>query len=154
MADVYFRLTGQPLVVYASIGPGPMNLMISVANAFYDTSAFMVITGNVPTTQLNNGALQNDYRYNGSMSFAAADQDDRLVRMPFVARRRAIPPDAVGKGRARSVDPVSNAFPTDRDAAPGEQVLRIGSARGKPMTGPNSTGDDLARETKAFQARH
>ncbi len=78
--------------------------------------------------------------------FAAADQDDRLVRMPFAARRRAIPPDAVGKGRARSVDPVSNAFPTDRDAAPGEQVLRIGSARGKPATGPNSTGDDLARE--------
>ena len=35
MADVYFRLTGQPLAVYASTGPGPMNMMISVANAFY-----------------------------------------------------------------------------------------------------------------------
>lgn len=68
MADVYYRLTGQPLAVYASTGPGPMNLMISVANAFYDNSAFMVITGNVPTTQLNSGALQDDYRYNGSMS--------------------------------------------------------------------------------------
>ena len=68
MADVYFRLTGQPVAVYASTGPGPMNLMISVANAFYDNSAFMVITGNVPTTQLNSGALQDDYRYDGSMS--------------------------------------------------------------------------------------
>ncbi len=36
MADVYYRLTGQPLAVYASTGPGPMNLMISVANAYYD----------------------------------------------------------------------------------------------------------------------
>ena len=68
MADVYFRLTGQPLAVYASTGPGPMNLMISVANAFYDCSAFFVITGNVPTTQFDTGALQDDYRYHGDMS--------------------------------------------------------------------------------------
>lgn len=68
MADAYFRLTGKPLAVYASTGPGPMNLMISVANAFYDNSAFLIITGQVPTTQVNSGALQDDYRYNGDMS--------------------------------------------------------------------------------------
>lgn len=68
MADVYYRLTGQPLAVYASTGPGPMNMMISVANAFYDNSAFFLITGQVPTTQVNSGALQDDYRYNGDMS--------------------------------------------------------------------------------------
>jgi acetolactate synthase I/II/III large subunit len=68
MADVYFRLTGQPLAVYASTGPGPMNLMISVANAFYDCSAFFMITGQVPTTQFDTGALQDDYRYHGDMS--------------------------------------------------------------------------------------
>ena len=68
MADVYYRLTGRPLAVYASTGPGPMNLMISVANAFYDGSAFFVITGNEPTNQLNSGALQDDYRYHGDMS--------------------------------------------------------------------------------------
>src|SRR6202161_1654568 len=68
MADVYFRLTGQPLAVYASTGPGPMNLMISVANAYYDNSAFFVITGNVPTNQLDTGALQDGYRYHSDMS--------------------------------------------------------------------------------------
>lgn len=68
MADVYYRLTRKPLAVYASTGPGPMNLMISVANAFYDNSSMFVITGNVPTNQLNSGALQDDYRYNGTMS--------------------------------------------------------------------------------------
>lgn len=68
MADVYYQLTGQPLAVYASTGPGPMNMMISVANAFYDCSAFFLITGQVPTTQLNSGALQDDYRYHGDMS--------------------------------------------------------------------------------------
>ena len=65
MADVYYRLTSQPLAVYASTGPGPMNLMISVTNAFYDASAFFVITGQVPTNQFNTGALQDDYRYHG-----------------------------------------------------------------------------------------
>ena len=68
IADVYFRLTGQPLAVYASTGPGPMNMMIATANAFYDNSAFFLITGQVPTTQVNSGALQDDYRFNGDLS--------------------------------------------------------------------------------------
>ena len=68
MADAYYRLTGDPLAVYASTGPGPLNMTISVANAFYDHSAFCLFTGQVPTTQVNSGALQDDYRYNGNMS--------------------------------------------------------------------------------------
>ena len=68
MADAYYRLTGSPLAIYASTGPGPLNMTISVANAFYDHSAFCVFTGQVPTTQVNSGALQDDYRYNGTMS--------------------------------------------------------------------------------------
>ncbi len=63
MADVYFRLTGVPLPVYASTGPGPMNLTIAVANAFYDSSAFLAITGQVTTDQFDTGALQEEYRY-------------------------------------------------------------------------------------------
>jgi acetolactate synthase-1/2/3 large subunit len=43
-------------------------MLISVANAYYDHSAFFLITGQVPTTQVNSGALQDDYRYNGTMS--------------------------------------------------------------------------------------
>ncbi len=68
MADVYYRLQRQPLAVYASTGPGPMNMMIALANAYYDNSAFFLITGQVPTTQVNSGALQDDYRYNGDMA--------------------------------------------------------------------------------------
>jgi len=63
MADVYFRLTGVPLPVYASTGPGPANLTIAVANAFYDSSAFLVITGCPTTDQFDTGALQEIYRY-------------------------------------------------------------------------------------------
>jgi acetolactate synthase I/II/III large subunit len=63
MADVYFRLTGIPIPVYTSTGPGPMNLTIALANAFYDSSAFLAITGQVTTDQFDTGALQEEYRY-------------------------------------------------------------------------------------------
>ncbi len=63
MADAYFRLTGRALPVYVSTGPGPMNMTIAVANAFYDSSAFLCITGQVPTDQFDTGALQEEYRY-------------------------------------------------------------------------------------------
>jgi acetolactate synthase-1/2/3 large subunit len=63
MADAYFRLTSTPLPVYVSTGPGPMNMTIAVANAFYDSSAFLCITGQVTTDQFDTGALQEEYRY-------------------------------------------------------------------------------------------
>lgn len=63
IADVYFRLTKVPLPVFASTGPGSANLAIAVANAFFDSSAFLVITGQVTTDQFDTGALQEPYRY-------------------------------------------------------------------------------------------
>ncbi len=63
MADCYFRLTGVPLPAYCSTGPGPMNFTIATANAFYDSSAFLAITGQVTSNQFDTGALQEEYRY-------------------------------------------------------------------------------------------
>src|SRR5208337_3521903 len=63
MADCYFRLTGVPLPAYCSTGPGPMNITIALANAFYDSSAFLAITAQVTTNQFDRGALQEEYRY-------------------------------------------------------------------------------------------
>jgi acetolactate synthase-1/2/3 large subunit len=63
MADAYFRVTKQPLPVYVSTGPGPALATCAVANAFYDSSAFLQITGQAPTVQFDSGALQEQYRY-------------------------------------------------------------------------------------------
>jgi acetolactate synthase I/II/III large subunit len=63
MADAYFRLTRVPLPTYVSTGPGPMNMTIAVANAFYDSSAFLAFTGQVTSNQFDTGALQEEYRY-------------------------------------------------------------------------------------------
>jgi acetolactate synthase-1/2/3 large subunit len=63
MADAYFRATGQLIPVYTSTGPGPMLLTVALGNAFYDSSAFIAITGQVATNQYDSGALQEEYRH-------------------------------------------------------------------------------------------
>ena len=63
MADAYFRATGVPIPVYTSTGPGPMLLTVAMGNAFFDSSAFIAITGQVATNQFDSGALQEEYRH-------------------------------------------------------------------------------------------
>ena len=63
MADVYYRVSGQPTATFTSCGPGSANLPISLANAFLNSVPFMAVTGNVPTSQFNRGAFQELYRH-------------------------------------------------------------------------------------------
>jgi len=63
MADAYFRASGELIPVYTSTGPGPMLLTVALGNAFYDSSAFVAITGQVATNQYDSGALQEEYRH-------------------------------------------------------------------------------------------
>ena len=61
MADVYYRVTGQPTATFTSCGPGSANMPICLANAFFDSVPFLAVTGNVPTGQFNRGAFQETY---------------------------------------------------------------------------------------------
>nr|MDT0662254.1 thiamine pyrophosphate-binding protein [Micromonospora sp. DSM 115978] len=61
IADVFFRVAGRPAVTFTSSGPGSTNLPIALATAYYDRSAFLSITGNVPTKQFGLGAFQETY---------------------------------------------------------------------------------------------
>src|ERR1039458_3099109 len=63
MADVFYRVSGQPTATFTSCGPGSANLPISLGNAFLDSVPFMAVTGNVPTSQFNRGAFQELYRH-------------------------------------------------------------------------------------------
>src|SRR3546814_4263467 len=49
MADVYYRVSGQPVATLPPCGPGPANMPICLANAFLNSVPFFAITGNVPT---------------------------------------------------------------------------------------------------------
>jgi acetolactate synthase-1/2/3 large subunit len=64
MADAYFRVAHRPVATLTSCGPGSCNIPIALACAFMDSSAFLAITANVPTSQFNRGPFQETYRHN------------------------------------------------------------------------------------------
>lgn len=61
IADAFYRVAGRPAATFTSCGPGSANLPIALAAAYYDRSAFLAITGNVPTSQFGKGAFQETY---------------------------------------------------------------------------------------------
>ena len=63
MADAYYRVKHKPAMVWSSCGPGSMNLPIALQCAFYDSSAFLHISGNVSTEQFNRTPFQETGRY-------------------------------------------------------------------------------------------
>lgn len=64
MADAYFRVKHRPVATLTSTGPGSANLVMSLATALSDSSAFMAITANVPTSQHNRAPFQELYKHN------------------------------------------------------------------------------------------
>ena len=63
MADAYYKVKHEPVATFTSCGPGSCNLVIALANAMMDSSAYLAITGNVPTTQFNRMPFQETGRY-------------------------------------------------------------------------------------------
>lgn len=64
MADGYFRVKHQPVATLTSTGPGSANLVMSLVTALSDSSAFLAITSNVPTSQANRAPFQEIYKHN------------------------------------------------------------------------------------------
>ena len=57
MADAYFRVRHAPVATLTSTGPGSANMVMSLATALADSSAFLAITSNVPTSQMNRAQI-------------------------------------------------------------------------------------------------
>src|SRR5271165_1663862 len=62
MADAYFRVKHAPAATLTSCGPGSANMVMALANAYLDSSAFLAITADVPTQQFNRAPFQELYR--------------------------------------------------------------------------------------------
>jgi acetolactate synthase I/II/III large subunit len=63
IADAYFRISHKPIATFTSCGPGSANLPVALAGAIMDSSAFLAITGNVPTTQFNRSPFQETGKF-------------------------------------------------------------------------------------------
>jgi acetolactate synthase-1/2/3 large subunit len=57
-ADAHYRLTGEPGICLATLGPGATNLVTGLANAYLDRSAVVSITGQLPTREIIKEAHQ------------------------------------------------------------------------------------------------
>ncbi len=58
MADGYARASGRPGVVFATSGPGALNLVTGLCTAYMDSVPMIAITGQVISTQVGRDAFQ------------------------------------------------------------------------------------------------
>ncbi len=58
LADGYYRVSGNPLAVFTSIGPGAINTAIGLATAYVDSTAVLALTGDTHVHMFGRGVLQ------------------------------------------------------------------------------------------------
>ena len=63
MADAYYRVAHKPVATLTSTGPGSANMPMALACAQADSSTFLAITANVPTSQFNRAPFQESYHH-------------------------------------------------------------------------------------------
>ena len=139
MADVYYRVSGQPVATFTSCGPGSVNLPIALATAYLDSVPFLAVTGNVPTSQFDRGAFQEMYRQyqadfpvhraqhvqagvpadprRAGADDGAAGVEDHGHRTARPGRARRAVRRVRGGRRRRDAEAARNGAPTSRRAA-------------------------------------
>ncbi len=140
MADAYFKVRHEAVATFTSCGPGSANLVMALAAAMMDSSAFFAITGNVPTGQFNRAPFQETGRY--------YQGDFPSVIRPYVKRsyqptRVDMVPLAVrqgwelmlsGRPGPVNLDVPLNVFVEEAEVTPPQAVTRtINGAPGNPQ---------------------
>jgi acetolactate synthase I/II/III large subunit len=151
MADAYFRVKHKPVATLTSTGPGSANMVMSLATALSDSSAFMAITSNVPTSQHNRAPFQELYKHNQA-DFAQvlrpvvkrAFQPTRVDMLPL-ALRQAMDTMVTGRPGPVNLDIPYNVYQEEDDVElpPRSHVHR--------MHRPGANEQDIA-ETLALLA--
>lgn len=87
LADGYYRVTGTPLAVFTSIGPGAMNTVIGVASCYVDGIPVLILTGNSHTHMAGRGVLQEIERQADAGSLAVFEPITKRTWRPTSAAR-------------------------------------------------------------------
>jgi acetolactate synthase-1/2/3 large subunit len=94
LADGYYRVSGVPLAVFTSIGPGAMNTVIGVASCYVDSIPVLILTGNSHTHMAGRGVLQEIERQRDANSLAVFApitkrtwQANSVERLPRILQR-------------------------------------------------------------------
>ena len=144
MADAYFRVKHQPVATLTSTGPGSANMVMSLATALSDSSAFLAITANVPTSQANRAPFQELYKHNQS-DFPSvlrpvvkrSFQPTRVDMLPL-ALRQSFDTMVTGRPGPVNLDIPYNVFQEEAEVTVPAPSHRFGSHR------PGACDQDLA----------
>ena len=147
MADAYFRVKHEPVATLTSCGPGSANLVMALANALSDSSAFLAITANVPTSQFNRGPFQEIHRHNQA-DFPSvvrpvvkrSFQPTRVEMLPL-ALRQAMTTMKTGRPGPVQLDVPFDVFQEEADIE--LEATFSPSANRRPGAGPQEIADAL-----------
>lgn len=113
MADGYYRARHNKAIpiVSTSVGPGNMNIASALSNAFFESSAMLVLAGGGSTHWLDRGGIEEYYRY-------APDEWTQTVKAYTKKSVMITRPDT-------AVDMVLRAYKTAVTGRPGPVVVQI-----------------------------
>jgi len=124
MADGYYRATGQPLAVFTSIGPGALNTIIGLANAYVDSTAVLALTGDTHVHMAGRGVLQEIERRQSADNFRALEPVvKRAWRITDVAQLPNAMQRAFNHMRSGRPGPTAINLPMDVQAASADVEL-------------------------------
>jgi len=144
MADAYFRVRHSPVATLTSTGPGSANMVMSLATALADSSAFLAITSNVPTSQMNRAPFQELYKHNQA-DFPAvlrpvvkrSFQPTRVDMLPL-ALRQAFDTMVTGRPGPVNLDIPYNVYQEEGNVAVPPKAHPLGTHR------PAASASDVA----------
>jgi len=133
MADAYFRVAHKPVATFTSCGPGSTNLTTALASAMMDSSAFLAITGNVPTFQFDRSPFQETGRHyqaefpNVIRPYVKKSfQPTRVEMIPFMIRQ-AFKTMLTGRTGPVNIDIPLNCFAEEAEVGvPDPELWRAG----------------------------
>lgn len=145
MADAYFRVKHDPVATLTSTGPGSANMVMSLATAISDSSAFLAITSNVPTSQMNRAPFQELYKHNQAdfpnvlrPVVKRSFQPTRVDMLPL-ALRQAFDTMVTGRPGPVNLDVPYNVYQEEADV----QVPPVSHVLGEHR--PAASAADLAK---------
>ncbi len=129
MADAYFRVAHKPVATFTSCGPGSTNLPTALASAMMDSSAFLAVTGNVPTSQFGRSPFQETGRHYQAEFFNVVRpyvkksyQVTRVEQIPLMVRQ-AFKTMMTGRTGPVHLDVPLNCFTEEADVEVPEPSL-------------------------------
>ena len=94
LADGWYRVSGEPMLAFTSIGPGATNTVVGMATAYVDSTAVALFTGSPHTYMRGHGLLQELERRHAADNPRIFEpvvkewwQPSRADELPFVLHR-------------------------------------------------------------------